>query len=79
MLYAAALGLWCIVAILGSNDAAAHMICTSVTLCYVAAGRRPHLRPAMESSMCRDAAGDWSADAGALALWQYLLCRDGVV
>ncbi len=38
MLYAAALGLWCLVAILGSNDAVAHMICTSVTLCYVAAG-----------------------------------------
>jgi diguanylate cyclase (GGDEF)-like protein len=38
MLYAAALGLWCMVAILGSDDAAAHMICTSVTLCYVAAG-----------------------------------------
>src|SRR5882672_6579500 len=38
MLYAAALGLWCVVALLGSNDAVAHMICTSVTLCYVAAG-----------------------------------------
>jgi diguanylate cyclase (GGDEF)-like protein len=38
MLYAAALGLWCMVAILGSDDAVAHMICTSVTLCYVAAG-----------------------------------------
>src|SRR5438309_1924635 len=38
MLYAAALGLWCMVAILGSNDAAAHLICTSVTLCYIAAG-----------------------------------------
>jgi diguanylate cyclase (GGDEF)-like protein len=38
MLYAAALGLWCLVAILGSDDAVAHMICTSVTLCYVAAG-----------------------------------------
>jgi diguanylate cyclase (GGDEF)-like protein len=38
MLYAAALGLWCIVAVLGSQDAVAHMICTSVTLCYVAAG-----------------------------------------
>ncbi len=38
MLYAGALGLWCLVAILGSNDAVAHMICTSVTLCYVAAG-----------------------------------------
>jgi diguanylate cyclase (GGDEF)-like protein len=38
MLYAAALGSWCLVTILGSDDAAAHMICTSVTLCYVAAG-----------------------------------------
>jgi diguanylate cyclase (GGDEF)-like protein len=38
MLYAGALGLWCVVAVLGSNDAVAHMICTSVTLCYVAAG-----------------------------------------
>ncbi|MGA7810321.1 putative bifunctional diguanylate cyclase/phosphodiesterase [Bradyrhizobium sp.] len=46
MLYAAALGLWCIVAILGSDDPAAHMICTSVTLCYVAAGgARTYGRP----------------------------------
>jgi diguanylate cyclase (GGDEF)-like protein len=46
MLYAAALGLWCIVAILGSDDAAAHMIATSVTLCYVAAGgARTYGRP----------------------------------
>jgi diguanylate cyclase (GGDEF)-like protein len=38
MLYAAALGLWCLVAVLGSSDAIAHLICISVTLCYVAAG-----------------------------------------
>ncbi len=38
MLYAAALGTWCMVALMGSNDAVAHMIATSVTLCYVAAG-----------------------------------------
>ena len=38
MLYAAALGLWCVVALLGSDDAVAHMICASVTLGYVAAG-----------------------------------------
>jgi diguanylate cyclase (GGDEF)-like protein len=38
MLYAAALGLWCLVALVGSDDAVAHMIATSVTLCYVAAG-----------------------------------------
>ena len=38
MLYAGALGLWCLVAVMGSDDAVAHMIATSVTLCYVAAG-----------------------------------------
>jgi diguanylate cyclase (GGDEF)-like protein len=38
MLYAGALGLWCVVALLGSDDAVAHMIAISVTLCYVAAG-----------------------------------------
>jgi diguanylate cyclase (GGDEF)-like protein len=38
MAYALALGLWCLVALAGSDDAVAHMICTSVTLCYVAAG-----------------------------------------
>lgn len=46
ILYAAALGLWCCVALLGSNDAVAHMICTSVTLGYVAAGAgRAYGRP----------------------------------
>lgn len=38
MLYAGALGLWCVVALLSSSDAVAHLICISVTLCYVAAG-----------------------------------------
>jgi diguanylate cyclase (GGDEF)-like protein len=38
MAYASALGLWCLVALTRSDDAVAHMICTSVTLCYVAAG-----------------------------------------
>ncbi len=38
MLYAGALGLWCVVAILGTRDPVAHLIATSVTLCYVAAG-----------------------------------------
>ncbi len=38
MVYAGALGLWCIIALLGTDDAVAHMIATSVTLCYVAAG-----------------------------------------
>ncbi len=46
MLYAGALGLWCVVALLGTDDAVAHMICTSVTLCYIAAGAgRTYGRP----------------------------------
>jgi diguanylate cyclase (GGDEF)-like protein len=38
MIYAAALGLWCVLTVLGSNEPEAHLICISVTLCYVAAG-----------------------------------------
>ncbi|HEX2634038.1 MAG TPA: EAL domain-containing protein [Bradyrhizobium sp.] len=46
MLYAAALGFWCTIALLGSNDSVAHLICISVTLCYVAAGSgRTYGRP----------------------------------
>src|SRR5882724_10588977 len=46
MVYAAALGLWCIVALMVSNDAVAHLICISVTLCYMAAGAgRTYGRP----------------------------------
>jgi diguanylate cyclase (GGDEF)-like protein len=46
MLYALSLGIWCVVALLGSNDAVAHMICVSVTLGYMAAGAgRTYGRP----------------------------------
>ena len=46
MLYAVALGFWCTIALLGSNDAVAHLICISVTLCYMAAGTgRTYGRP----------------------------------
>jgi diguanylate cyclase (GGDEF)-like protein len=46
MLYAAALGLWCLVTLLGSHDAVAHLICISVTLCYMSAGTgRTYGRP----------------------------------
>ena len=38
IIYAAALGIWCSVALLSSNDAVAHMICLAVTTGYVAAG-----------------------------------------
>ena len=46
MVYAVALGTWCSVALLSSNDAVAHMICVSVTTGYVAAGAgRTYGRP----------------------------------
>jgi diguanylate cyclase (GGDEF)-like protein len=38
VLYAAALGLWCVVVLLGSDDAVAHMLCTAVTIGYTAGG-----------------------------------------
>jgi diguanylate cyclase (GGDEF)-like protein len=38
MLYAIALGIWCVVALLSSDDAVAHMICLTVTTGYMAAG-----------------------------------------
>src|ERR1700761_3245840 len=46
MLYAGALGLWCVVALLGSRDPVVHLIAIVVTLCYVAAGgARTYGRP----------------------------------
>ncbi|MFL6791928.1 MAG: putative bifunctional diguanylate cyclase/phosphodiesterase [Bradyrhizobium sp.] len=46
MIYAIALGAWCTVALLGSDDAVAHMICLSVTTGYVAGGAgRTYGRP----------------------------------
>jgi diguanylate cyclase (GGDEF)-like protein len=46
MAYAVALGVWCSVALLVSDDAVAHMICLSVTTGYVAAGAgRTYGRP----------------------------------
>jgi diguanylate cyclase (GGDEF)-like protein len=46
MVYAVALGTWCSVALLVSDDAVAHMICLSVTTGYVAAGAgRTYGRP----------------------------------
>jgi diguanylate cyclase (GGDEF)-like protein len=45
-LYAGSLGFWCLVVLVGSDDAVAHMICTSVTVAYVAAGAgRTYGRP----------------------------------
>jgi len=38
VLYAAALGLWCSVVLLGSDDAVAHMLCTALTVGYTAGG-----------------------------------------
>ncbi|MDB5633175.1 MAG: diguanylate cyclase [Tardiphaga sp.] len=36
-LYAASLGIWCFVVLLGSDDPVAHMLCTAVTIGYTAA------------------------------------------
>ncbi len=38
ILYAGALGAWCFITILGSDDAIAHMICIAVTIGYTAGG-----------------------------------------
>jgi diguanylate cyclase (GGDEF)-like protein len=38
MIYAAALGAWCFITILGSDDAIAHMLCVAVTIGYTAGG-----------------------------------------
>jgi diguanylate cyclase (GGDEF)-like protein len=46
MIYAVALGVWCAVALLGSDDPVAHMICLTVTTGYVAGGAgRTYGRP----------------------------------
>jgi diguanylate cyclase (GGDEF)-like protein len=46
MFYASALGLWCFVALLGSDDAVAHMIAITVTLGYMSGGSgRAYARP----------------------------------
>ncbi|EAQ36694.1 diguanylate cyclase/phophodiesterase [Nitrobacter sp. Nb-311A] len=46
VLYAVALGAWCAIALLMTDDAVAHMICISVTTGYVAAGAgRAYGRP----------------------------------
>jgi diguanylate cyclase (GGDEF)-like protein len=45
-LYAASLGFWCLVVLVGSDDPVAHMLCTSVTVAYTAAGAgRTYGRP----------------------------------
>jgi diguanylate cyclase (GGDEF)-like protein len=46
MFYAGALGLWCVVVLLGSDDAIAHLLGITVTLCYMSAGAgRTYGRP----------------------------------
>src|SRR3979411_720297 len=48
VLQAAALGLWCVVTILGSDDPVAHMLCVAVTVAYTAGGAaRNYGRPAI--------------------------------
>ena len=45
-IYAGALGVWCLLVLLGSDDPVAHMLCTAVTVAYTAAGSgRTYGRP----------------------------------
>jgi diguanylate cyclase (GGDEF)-like protein len=45
-LYASALGIWCVIVLLGSDDPLAHMLCSSVTIGYTAASAgRNYARP----------------------------------
>jgi diguanylate cyclase (GGDEF)-like protein len=49
--YASALGLWCFVVVLGSDDPVAHMLCASVTIGYTAASAgRNYARPSIIQS-----------------------------
>ncbi|WP_406678029.1 putative bifunctional diguanylate cyclase/phosphodiesterase [Rhodopseudomonas infernalis] len=46
MLYAGVLGVWCVIALIATDDTVAHMICVCVTLSYMAAGAgRTYGRP----------------------------------
>ncbi len=47
-LYAGALGVWCLIVLIGSDDPVAHMLCTAVTVAYTAAGAgRTYGRPSI--------------------------------
>jgi diguanylate cyclase (GGDEF)-like protein len=60
-LYAAALGAWCVLVLLGSNDPVAHMLCTSVTVAYIAAGSgRTYGRPSISHLQSLFACGPMS-------------------
>ena len=73
MLYAAALGLWCLVALMGSDDAVAHMIAIGHAVLR-GCRRRPDLRPAVDLP-CPDAAGLRPADVALAADGSPLLRR----
>jgi len=64
--YSGALGVWCLIVLLGSDDVVAHMLCTSVTVAYTAAGAgRTYGRPWISQLQVLLACGPMSA---ALAL-----------
>ncbi len=77
MFYAAALGLWCVVVLLGSDDAVAHLICSSVTLCYMSAGSgRTYGRPWIFHVQMLLACGPLTLVLA--SIWQSVLCRAGL-
>jgi len=61
-LYAASLGLWCWVVLLGSDDPVAHMLGTAVTVAYIAAGAgRTYGRPRIAQLQVMLACGPMAA------------------
>ena len=77
MVYAGALGVWCIVTMLGSDDAVAHMICVAVTIGYTAGGAaRNYGRPWIIQCPYRCSRAD-RLSRGAGAARRILLCRAG--
>jgi diguanylate cyclase (GGDEF)-like protein len=60
-LYAAALGVWCVLVLVGSDDPVAHMLCTTVTIAYIAAGSgRTYGRPSISHLQALLACGPMS-------------------
>ena len=67
MTYAGALGVWCFITILGSDDPIAHMLCVAVTIGYTAGGAaRNYGRPRLIQYHILLACGPMSAVQGSL-------------
>jgi diguanylate cyclase (GGDEF)-like protein len=62
VVYAGALGIWCVVALLGTDDPIAHILCTTVTIGYTAASAgRNYGRPLIAQAQILFACGPMAA------------------